>query len=153
MGYDVYCNGCAVPLGENAFGAGRAFTLLGKPFCKSCFKVARPKQALDNAPDSALNSPGSGKILGPGRRSGILPRAVSPLSACQGQCADYLGELPRSDLSYVPPGSSDLVIRPKGWRFLPRSIVILWVDRSEEHTSELQSPDHLVCRLLLEKKK
>src|SRR5258708_26222642 len=32
-----------------------------------------------------------------------------------------------------------------------------WVEgkfgRSEEHTSELQSPDHLVCRLLLEKKK
>src|SRR5258708_28608706 len=28
----------------------------------------------------------------------------------------------------------------------------LW-QRSEEHTSELQSPDHLVCRLLLEKKK
>src|SRR5258708_18739340 len=28
---------------------------------------------------------------------------------------------------------------------------ILW--RSEEHTSELQSPDHLVCRLLLENKK
>src|SRR5438552_11760312 len=37
---------------------------------------------------------------------------------------------------------------------------LLWVrtrrtakGRSEEHTSELQSPDHLVCRLLLEKKK
>src|SRR5690348_18163330 len=28
-----------------------------------------------------------------------------------------------------------------------------WVLRSEEHTSELQSPVHLVCRLLLEKKK
>src|SRR5258708_31906527 len=28
-----------------------------------------------------------------------------------------------------------------------------WPRRSEEHTSELQSPDHLVCRLLLEKKK
>src|SRR5258708_9502916 len=28
-----------------------------------------------------------------------------------------------------------------------------WMTRSEEHTSELQSPDHLVCRLLLEKKK
>src|SRR5690348_17433911 len=29
-----------------------------------------------------------------------------------------------------------------------------WVSgRSEEHTSELQSPVHLVCRLLLEKKK
>src|SRR5207244_10647335 len=30
----------------------------------------------------------------------------------------------------------------------------MWAaQRSEEHTSELQSPDHLVCRLLLEKKK
>src|SRR5258708_19165011 len=28
-----------------------------------------------------------------------------------------------------------------------------FAERSEEHTSELQSPDHLVCRLLLEKKK
>src|SRR5690348_17677957 len=27
------------------------------------------------------------------------------------------------------------------------------MERSEEHTSELQSPVHLVCRLLLEKKK
>src|SRR5258708_10315237 len=27
------------------------------------------------------------------------------------------------------------------------------IPRSEEHTSELQSPDHLVCRLLLEIKK
>src|SRR5260364_306965 len=27
------------------------------------------------------------------------------------------------------------------------------IHRSEEHTSELQSPDHIVCRLLLEKKK
>src|SRR5947208_9892804 len=32
----------------------------------------------------------------------------------------------------------------------PQAAIIL---RSEEHTSELQSPDHLVCRLLLEKKK
>src|SRR5258708_32017440 len=32
--------------------------------------------------------------------------------------------------------------------------VCVWcMGRSEEHTSELQSPDHLVCRLLLEKKK
>src|SRR5258708_36899633 len=32
----------------------------------------------------------------------------------------------------------------------PRALIY---PRSEEHTSELQSPDHLVCRLLLEKKK
>src|SRR5258708_23760906 len=31
--------------------------------------------------------------------------------------------------------------------------VVVKQNRSEEHTSELQSPDHLVCRLLLEKKK
>src|SRR5574344_2768194 len=31
--------------------------------------------------------------------------------------------------------------------------IIHVIHRSEEHTSELQSPDHLVCRLLLEKKK
>src|SRR5256885_11561556 len=30
---------------------------------------------------------------------------------------------------------------------------IIAVDRSEEHTSELQSPCNIVCRLLLEKKK
>src|SRR5256885_6921185 len=29
---------------------------------------------------------------------------------------------------------------------------IAWLERSEEHTSELQSPCNLVCRLLLEKK-
>src|SRR5258708_14072195 len=33
------------------------------------------------------------------------------------------------------------------------SVVAVTAQRSEEHTSELQSPDHLVCRLLLEKKK
>src|SRR5690348_17865839 len=42
----------------------------------------------------------------------------------------------RSDISAPPP--------PRG-----RDLG----DRSEEHTSELQSPVHLVCRLLLEKKK
>src|SRR5258708_27888789 len=37
--------------------------------------------------------------------------------------------------------------KPKPIRIILRGL------RSEEHTSELQSPDHLVCRLLLEKKK
>src|SRR3712207_8720289 len=34
-----------------------------------------------------------------------------------------------------------------------RSAVVDYVNRSEEHTSELQSRQYLVCRLLLEKKK
>src|SRR5256885_6145286 len=33
------------------------------------------------------------------------------------------------------------------------SIALIYENRSEEHTSELQSPCNLVCRLLLEKKK
>src|SRR5256885_12237360 len=37
-------------------------------------------------------------------------------------------------------------------RASPRSVSWIWL-RSEEHTSELQSPCNLVCRLLLEKKK
>src|SRR5258708_31142853 len=35
----------------------------------------------------------------------------------------------------------------------PDPVHLRGILRSEEHTSELQSPDHLVCRLLLEKKK
>src|SRR5258708_9372911 len=43
--------------------------------------------------------------------------------------------------------------RNRGCTFLHRPRVSDRCIRSEEHTSELQSPDHLVCRLLLEKKK
>src|SRR2546426_7031068 len=39
---------------------------------------------------------------------------------------------------------------PSAWMLSAASV---WVRRSEEHTSELQSPCNLVCRLLLEKKK
>src|SRR5438552_10667685 len=44
---------------------------------------------------------------------------------------------------------------PLRWRirWVLSKIGVLPATRSEEHTSELQSPDHLVCRLLLEKKK
>src|SRR5205814_4896697 len=38
-------------------------------------------------------------------------------------------------------------------KLFPRTQELLEIERSEEHTSELQSLRHLVCRLLLEKKK
>src|SRR5205809_2252940 len=47
--------------------------------------------------------------------------------------------LPRAVRLVIPPGTNDFIALLK--------------DRSEEHTSELQSRLHLVCRLLLEKKK
>src|SRR5258708_31419301 len=48
----------------------------------------------------------------------------------------------------------DYELRTSGNNFVIRAYrgLRVEVDRSEEHTSELQSPDHLVCRLLLEKK-
>src|SRR5258708_24472682 len=47
-------------------------------------------------------------------------------------------------LTIFPTWSRNGAVRNKNQRYSP--------SRSEEHTSELQSPDHLVCRLLLEKK-
>src|SRR5947209_13380544 len=71
----------------------------------------------------------------------------------------HLGKRSRSShVNRVPPGRRPSVKRP-----LPRTSP-LWrmpmlrssrhsTTRSEEHTSELQSRQYLVCRLLLEKKK
>src|SRR5258708_31658807 len=49
---------------------------------------------------------------------------------------------------------SPFMVSESGKRCRTRNVRLLGDSRrSEEHTSELQSPDHLVCRLLLEKKK
>src|SRR5258708_35786193 len=45
------------------------------------------------------------------------------------------------------------VLLSQGAHDMEQYFVLDGILRSEEHTSELQSPDHLVCRLLLEKKK
>src|SRR3712207_7083938 len=50
------------------------------------------------------------------------------------------------------PGSTGFVVQPRRW-VVERSLGWLGRWRSEEHTSELQSRQYLVCRLLLEKKK
>src|SRR5438552_8240390 len=61
------------------------------------------------------------------------------------------------NLEDVTPGVDEMQIRqPLGVvaAIVPFNFPERLADlRSEEHTSELQSPDHLVCRLLLEKKK
>src|SRR5438552_9952239 len=75
----------------------------------------------------------------------------------------YCDGPPRDLHSFPTRRSSDLVSKV-GVANLPDSLWgVGWqadnlmrtggTTRSEEHTSELQSPDHLVCRLLLEKKK
>src|SRR3712207_8925302 len=51
------------------------------------------------------------------------------------------------------PAGGGVVHRAVDWEPFEISVVPVPVDRSEEHTSELQSRQYLVCRLLLEKKK
>src|SRR2546422_6017882 len=53
-------------------------------------------------------------------------------------------------VSWLAEEEDQISIRPKDAKQTP---VFLNANRSEEHTSELQSRLHLVCRLLLEKKK
>src|SRR2546426_3415195 len=61
-----------------------------------------------------------------------------------------LDELPSSIRTVLRMGAYQLLFLD---RIPPRAACSQAVDRSEEHTSELQSPCNLVCRLLLEKKK
>src|SRR5689334_24769711 len=59
------------------------------------------------------------------------------------------GEAPRAMKSAARPGSNAPIRSPSVMKPALTSVAA----RSEEHTSELQSQFHLVCRLLLEKKK
>src|SRR5258708_11850829 len=52
---------------------------------------------------------------------------------------ELAGEDAEGEESSISLAAMELALKPKV------------LERSEEHTSELQSPDHLVCRLLLEK--
>src|SRR5258708_22009412 len=69
--------------------------------------------------------------------------------AARFQSADAVAQLFEQCLAHVQQPTA--VPLPEGLRMRP-STRSLDRRRSEEHTSELQSPDHLVCRLLLEKK-
>src|SRR5258708_22285665 len=59
-------------------------------------------------------------------------------------------EMPYADRTTVPVEQTEAEIEKTHTRYGAIGGI---KNRSEEHTSELQSPDHLVCRLLLEKKK
>src|SRR5205807_8660738 len=71
-------------------------------------------------------------------RRGSLTMSVGPLS--------IRSPLPLTSMYPCRPLGRLKMISPPSWRKERSS-------RSEEHTSELQSPCNLVCRLLLEKKK
>src|SRR5258708_29648157 len=85
------------------------------------------------------------------------------IQACRkaGKYVGICGQGPSDHLDFakwlVHEGIESLSLNPDTvvdtWLQLSREADASAKARSEEHTSELQSPDHLVCRLLLEKKK
>src|SRR5207244_12195677 len=81
-------------------------------------------------------------------------RTSDQVAAISSYTAREIAELVRVPVRVIPYGlgftESQPGTRDKGLGNRD-SFQILY--RSEEHTSELQSPDHLVCRVLLEKKK
>src|SRR5438552_4808965 len=95
------------------------------------------------------------KIASPAFGSpGSFTSAAAPPPAA---AAPTVGGMSFSVTSTVPPSDSrNAVSAQTSERLRPIGGLSTWgmmFGRSEEHTSELQSPDHLVCRLLLEKKK
>src|SRR3989442_11116795 len=66
--------------------------------------------------------------------------------------SQYLATVRPMHMEFIEPSKryADVIIPEGGYNEVGIDLVI---QRSEEHTSELQSRPHLVCRLLLEKKK
>src|SRR2546426_2182655 len=79
------------------------------------------------------------------------PRQLSPLDR-RPRRPEAVGEIAQRPRHRTPAAADRTPADP---RLAPvrRLLVDHEVERSEEHTSELQSPCNLVCRLLLEKKK
>src|SRR5437762_6398433 len=94
---------------------------------------------------SSLSSPDCGRILGSAMRLaalsclGLVLAGVSLGQIYDGKVYGIFDPLVASETP------SAITVSGGTFRFV--------IDRSEEHTSELQSPMYLVCRLLLEKKK
>src|SRR5947208_10366327 len=85
------------------------------------------------------------------RHSTFFPYTTLFRSATRGRGGRRLGRRARGNGRAVRAQGRDRGQGQTVKRTLAEGL-IAWL-RSEEHTSELQSPDHLVCRLLLEKKK
>src|SRR5690606_39774907 len=79
--------------------------------------------------------------------SGNLPMSSAEIASTT-PCAFRLTSIDRCKLPLIPVTTISSTMSPLCAKAVPLSPT-----RSEEHTSELQSRENLVCRLLLEKKK
>src|SRR5207253_8549829 len=91
----------------------------------------------------------------PTRRSSDLVVRLQMLGSCDGcpSSAVTLDLAVREALEAAAPEVTGIEVEEAPAVHPPTSGLIPVEARSEEHTSELQSRGHLVCRLLLEKKK
>src|SRR5256885_6727656 len=92
-----------------------------------------------------------GPTLGSGMSSSQIPGAACCLTSAFMICSLKHAEL-AADAGEGVHGALELLARERRGQ-LRADARLPFGDRSEEHTSELQSPCNLVCRLLLEKKK
>src|SRR3712207_8718992 len=118
-----------LPLRRVHPGSGRTTRSAGRPPAHPC--------PLEFPPCLARCSPS------PSAPSASAPPSSSSWACCPRSPPTSASPCPRSACSSPPTPSAWSWERPPS----PRSA------RSEEHTSELQSRQYLVCRLLLEKKK
>src|SRR5437762_8291679 len=98
--------------------------------------------------------PGSAGKIGTGIRTALPPPPCAIKSRVCAIIRAFLSSSTAATIRHLPTSSKCIWESKKSWTGRIR-----WSHqhrnrgRSEEHTSELQSPMYLVCRLLLEKKK
>src|SRR5437762_7916560 len=91
---------------------------------------------------------------GPGKPGTATPEHLfaAGYAACFGGALDFVGKRHKKDAAKARITCA-VTIGPRDGGGFGLAVKLSVQDRSEEHTSELQSPMYLVCRLLLEKKK
>src|SRR5258708_37492378 len=105
-----------------------------------------PCRSLPNGHPAREHAALLGAPAGPRKSAAALPAAAVRREPARHALADLaLAELALVGLALAERALVGLDCRAA-------AVVAAAEERSEEHTSELQSPDHLVCRLLLEKK-
>src|SRR2546427_6847269 len=94
-----------------------------------------------------MNDPANGGRPPRDRREAEGPKGANPMAKTHSKRFRALAEKIERGREYPPDEAAKLIKETSQAKFDTT------VERSEEHTSELQSQSNLVCRLLLEKKK
>src|SRR5207244_3411437 len=104
--------------------------------------ISVPATAAAGPLDRSLDGSGNNVLHSDWGQAGTQYLRIAPANYADGVAQMVAGPSPRH--------VSNAIFNDVGQNIFSENGIS---QRSEEHTSELQSPDHLVCRLLLEKKK